>query len=101
MFIIHVFLVPKMLNLFVVVNAYTLVFCSPVLIRFVKGSKPGNQSGFDIDEADLVELEEFHEVIVASAIFGMVSHCNSFCFTFFLWTWFFLWLIIFIFLFHF
>lgn len=37
---------------------------------FVKGSKPGNQSGFDIDEADLLELEEFHEVIVASAIFG-------------------------------
>lgn len=90
MFIIHVFLVPKMLNLFVVVNAYTLVFCSPVLIRFVKGSKPGNQSGFDIDEADLLELEEFHEVIVASAIFGMVSHCNSSSFTFFLWTWFFL-----------
>ncbi|KAG7024833.1 hypothetical protein SDJN02_13652 [Cucurbita argyrosperma subsp. argyrosperma] len=37
---------------------------------FVKGSKPGYQSGFDIDEADLLELEEFHEVIVASAIFG-------------------------------
>ncbi|XP_030931844.1 uncharacterized protein LOC115957677 isoform X3 [Quercus lobata] len=37
---------------------------------FVKGSKPGDQSGFDIDEADLMELEQFHEVIVASAIFG-------------------------------
>ncbi|KAG2677821.1 hypothetical protein I3760_12G114700 [Carya illinoinensis] len=37
---------------------------------FVKGSKPGHQSGFDIDEADLLELEQFHEVIVASAIFG-------------------------------
>ncbi|XP_059443404.1 probable hexosyltransferase MUCI70 isoform X2 [Corylus avellana] len=37
---------------------------------FVKGSKPGYQSGFDIDEADLMELEEFHDVIVASAIFG-------------------------------
>ncbi|KAM6584735.1 hypothetical protein CsatB_011737 [Cannabis sativa] len=37
---------------------------------FVKGSKPGYQTGFDIDEADLKELEQFHEVIVASAIFG-------------------------------
>ncbi|KAJ9153585.1 hypothetical protein P3X46_027011 [Hevea brasiliensis] len=37
---------------------------------FVKGSKPGHQTGFDIDEADLMELEQFHDVIVASAIFG-------------------------------
>lgn len=41
---------------------------------FVKGSKPGDQSGFDIDEADLMELEQFHEVIVASAIFGTTEH---------------------------
>ncbi|XP_065862076.1 probable hexosyltransferase MUCI70 isoform X2 [Euphorbia lathyris] len=37
---------------------------------FVKGNKPGHQTGFDIDEADRIELEQFHEVIVASAIFG-------------------------------
>ncbi|EEF30678.1 conserved hypothetical protein [Ricinus communis] len=37
---------------------------------FVKGSKPGFQTGFDIDEADLREMEQFHEVIIASAIFG-------------------------------
>ncbi|XP_044472914.1 probable hexosyltransferase MUCI70 [Mangifera indica] len=37
---------------------------------FVKGSKPGVRTGFDFDEADLAELEQFHEVIVASAIFG-------------------------------
>ena len=36
----------------------------------MKGSKPGHQSGFDIDEDDLMELVQFHEVIVASAIFG-------------------------------
>jgi hypothetical protein len=41
-------------------------------IRFVKGNRPGRQTGFDIDEADLMKLEEFHEVIVASAIFGTV-----------------------------
>ncbi|GAB4846425.1 hypothetical protein Ancab_025430 [Ancistrocladus abbreviatus] len=37
---------------------------------FVKGSAPGQGSGFDIDEADLAELGQFHDVIVASAIFG-------------------------------
>ncbi|XP_038897643.1 uncharacterized protein LOC120085624 isoform X5 [Benincasa hispida] len=44
---------------------------------FVKGSKPGNQSGFDIDEADLLELEEFHEVIVASAIFETEAYMKN------------------------
>lgn len=37
---------------------------------FVKGCQPGHQTGFDIDEADLRELQEFHDIIVASAIFG-------------------------------
>ncbi|KAL4341866.1 hypothetical protein GQ457_08G006930 [Hibiscus cannabinus] len=37
---------------------------------FVKGSKPGHQTGFDFDERDLEELQQFHEIIVASAIFG-------------------------------
>lgn len=37
---------------------------------FVKGTKPGHKTGFDIDEDDLLELEQFHDVIVASAIFG-------------------------------
>ncbi|KAL6999513.1 hypothetical protein U1Q18_000673 [Sarracenia purpurea var. burkii] len=37
---------------------------------FAKGCRPGYQTGFDIDEADLRELEQYHEVIVASAIFG-------------------------------
>lgn len=37
---------------------------------FVKGKRPGYQSGFDIDEDDRMELQQFHEVIVASAIFG-------------------------------
>lgn len=36
----------------------------------MKGSKPGYRTGFDIDESDLLELEKFHDVIVASAIFG-------------------------------
>lgn len=37
---------------------------------FVKGSKPGHQTGFDFDESDLEELQQFHDIIVASAIFG-------------------------------
>ncbi|KAK6132685.1 hypothetical protein DH2020_033568 [Rehmannia glutinosa] len=37
---------------------------------FIKGCRPGHQTGFDIDVADLEVLEQVHEVIVASAIFG-------------------------------
>ncbi|KAK9024552.1 hypothetical protein V6N11_004710 [Hibiscus sabdariffa] len=37
---------------------------------FVKGSKPGQQTGFNFDESDLTELQQFHDIIVASAIFG-------------------------------
>ncbi|KAA3453041.1 Serine/threonine-protein kinase SIK3 [Gossypium australe] len=37
---------------------------------FVKRSKPGLQTGFDFDESDLAELQQFHDIIVASAIFG-------------------------------
>lgn len=51
--------------------------------RFVKGCRPGHQTGFDIDGADLGELEQFHDVIVASAVFGTVGHKKSFIFKFF------------------
>ncbi|KAK2369458.1 putative hexosyltransferase MUCI70 [Trifolium repens] len=37
---------------------------------FVKGSRPGRQTGFDFDEEDLLELDQYHDIIVASAIFG-------------------------------
>ncbi|KAH1063469.1 hypothetical protein J1N35_028456 [Gossypium stocksii] len=37
---------------------------------FVKRRKPGLQTGFDFDESDLAELQQFHDIIVASAIFG-------------------------------
>lgn len=58
------------------------IFC---FIRFVTGSKPGHHTGFDIDEADLKELEQPHEVIVASAIFGIEDktaqiYLKGFCF---------------------
>ncbi|CAL9084580.1 unnamed protein product [Musa textilis] len=37
---------------------------------FAKGKKPGQETGFDINETDLLEMEECHDVVVASAIFG-------------------------------
>ncbi|CAI9087442.1 OLC1v1021513C1 [Oldenlandia corymbosa var. corymbosa] len=37
---------------------------------FVKGVKPGQGTGFDIDDADLLEMETCQGVVVASAIFG-------------------------------
>ncbi|RYR66139.1 hypothetical protein Ahy_A03g012083 isoform A [Arachis hypogaea] len=41
--------------------------------RFVRGAKPGHNTGFDIDEADILEMEKCNGVVVASAIFGL---CN-------------------------
>lgn len=37
---------------------------------FVKGCRPGYLTEFNIDEADLRKMVAFHQVIVASAIFG-------------------------------
>lgn len=38
--------------------------------RFVRGIKPGRNTGFDIDDSDLIEMEKCQGVVVASAIFG-------------------------------
>ncbi|KAL5730388.1 hypothetical protein ACHQM5_003214 [Ranunculus cassubicifolius] len=37
---------------------------------FVKGRQPARQTGFDIDDPDLLEMEQCHGIVVASAIFG-------------------------------
>nr|DAD22878.1 TPA_asm: hypothetical protein HUJ06_024341 [Nelumbo nucifera] len=37
---------------------------------FVRGRKPGHQTGFDIDDTDLLEMEQCQGIVVASAIFG-------------------------------
>ncbi|KAL2455315.1 hypothetical protein Fot_45492 [Forsythia ovata] len=37
---------------------------------FVRGAKPGRQTGFDINDSDLLEMESCRGVVVASAIFG-------------------------------
>ena len=39
-------------------------------ISFVKGPQPGRNTGFDIDEADLLEMKQCRGIVVASAVFG-------------------------------
>ncbi|XLR58518.1 hypothetical protein S83_009190 [Arachis hypogaea] len=41
--------------------------------RFVRGAKPGHSIGFDIDEADILEMEKCNGVVVASTIFGKLG----------------------------
>ncbi|KAL6205735.1 hypothetical protein ACLB2K_022988 [Fragaria x ananassa] len=51
-------------------ESYDIKESMTVHCGFVKGNKPGDQSGFDVDEVDLMELETSHQIIVASAVFG-------------------------------
>ncbi|KAL5150491.1 hypothetical protein HKD37_13G037128 [Glycine soja] len=44
---------------------------------FVRGIKPGRNTGFDIDEADHFEMEQCNGVVVASAIFGNFDEINE------------------------
>ncbi|KAG5010608.1 hypothetical protein JHK87_019123 [Glycine soja] len=44
---------------------------------FVRGIKPGRNTGFDIDGADLFEMEQCDGVVVASAIFGNFDVINE------------------------
>lgn len=40
--------------------------------RFVGGIKPGRNTGFDINDGDLHDMEQCRGVVVASAIFGTI-----------------------------
>lgn len=51
-------------------------------IRFIKGTKPGRNTGFDIDEADLLEMDQCNGVVVASAIFGWYYVISAFVYRF-------------------
>ena len=48
------------------------------LIRFVKGPQPGRNTGFDIDEADLLEMQQCRGIVVASAVFGTAASCDTY-----------------------
>lgn len=50
------------------------IYVQHSFVRFVKGCRPGYKTAFDIDVADLELLEQSHEVIVASAIFGTAAY---------------------------
>ncbi|KAE9591736.1 hypothetical protein Lalb_Chr20g0121871 [Lupinus albus] len=44
---------------------------------FVRGAKPGRNTGFDLDEDDLVAMEQCRGIVVASAIFGNFDEINE------------------------
>ncbi|KAL3851319.1 hypothetical protein ACJIZ3_013201 [Penstemon smallii] len=51
-------------------DSYDIKESMSVHCGFVKGVKPGHQTGFDIGDSDLQEMETCRGVAVASAIFG-------------------------------
>ncbi|XAR59156.1 hypothetical protein NMG60_11014825 [Bertholletia excelsa] len=51
-------------------DSYDIRESMSVHCGFVRGNKPGHQTGFDIDDSDLLDMEQCQEVVVASAIFG-------------------------------
>ncbi|KAJ6824333.1 uncharacterized protein M6B38_382660 [Iris pallida] len=51
-------------------EAFSIKESMTVHCGFVKGKKPGQGTGFDIDAAHLNEMEQCRGVVVASAIFG-------------------------------
>ncbi|KAL2253202.1 uncharacterized protein LOC105167904 isoform X2 [Sesamum indicum] len=51
-------------------DSYDIRESMSVHCGFVGGVKPGHQTGFDIDDSDLLEMEKCRGVVVASAIFG-------------------------------
>ncbi|XP_045823642.1 probable hexosyltransferase MUCI70 isoform X2 [Trifolium pratense] len=48
-----------------------------VYCGFVRGTKPGHNTGFDIDEDDLLEMDHCNGVVVASAVFGNFDEINE------------------------
>ncbi|GER25434.1 hypothetical protein STAS_01015 [Striga asiatica] len=51
-------------------DSYDIRESMSVHCGFVKGVKPGRQTGFDIDDSDLLEMDSCKGVVVASAVFG-------------------------------
>ncbi|KAL3643422.1 putative hexosyltransferase muci70 [Castilleja foliolosa] len=51
-------------------DSYDIRESMSVHCGFVKGLKPGQRTGFDIDDSDLLEMDSCRNVVVASAIFG-------------------------------
>ena len=57
-------------------------------IRFVTGKRPGRGTGFDINYADILQMEECRGIVVISAIFGNNFSYSCFLYFFFLFMYF-------------
>ncbi|XP_011027825.1 PREDICTED: uncharacterized protein LOC105128029 isoform X1 [Populus euphratica] len=51
-------------------DSYDIRESMSVHCGFVQGKRPGQNTGFDMDEIDLEAMDQCHGVVVASAIFG-------------------------------
>lgn len=58
-------------------DSYDIRESMSVHCGFVRGSKPGRNTGYDMDEEDLHDMEQCHGVVVASAIFGNFDEINQ------------------------
>lgn len=58
-------------------DSYDIRESMSVHCGFVKGSKPGRNTGYDMDEVDLNDMEQCNGVVVASAIFGNFDEINQ------------------------
>ncbi|PRQ28950.1 hypothetical protein RchiOBHm_Chr5g0008541 [Rosa chinensis] len=58
-------------------DSYDIRESMSVHCGFVKGSKPGRNTGYDMDEDDLHDMEQCHGVVVASAIFANFDEINQ------------------------
>ncbi|WOH11855.1 hypothetical protein DCAR_0831351 [Daucus carota subsp. sativus] len=52
------------------INSYDIRESMSIHCGFVRGIKPGRQTGFDLDDSDLFEMDRCQGIVVASAIFG-------------------------------
>lgn len=58
-------------------DSYDIRESMSVHCGFVRGIKPGRNTGYDMDDADLFDMEQCHGVVVASAIFGNFDEINQ------------------------
>lgn len=58
-------------------NSFDIRESMSVHCGFVRGIRPGRNTGFNMDDADLLEMEQCHGVVVASAIFGAFDDINQ------------------------
>ncbi|XP_059439939.1 probable hexosyltransferase MUCI70 [Corylus avellana] len=58
-------------------DSYDIRESMSVHCGFVRGIKPGRNTGYDMDDDDLLDMEQCNGVVVASAIFGNFDEINQ------------------------